>query len=303
MLARILNVSFFIFVLAFLVNVQDAIAADKISLVHMVPGAWIDGIKAWNKFLLYCGNSLIMLLAAPRAFTKMVMPAAKAVLFFALALIASLFLVMAQPANAQTASTPALAPLPVALPVKAPLLPASSPCVINNCTGWYAGVGLTGNGTNADIVGSGLNQSIFAAGGQLDIHGGYQFWNGKYFAAAEVGLGYQFQNGAIAVSSSNLTGYELIKFGGSLSGLFNTNSSAVGQSPITIPQALAEALISPYFAIGAIQRNGVSQWATGAGADFLLATNWDLDLRYLYAPAVNNVKDENLITLGLNRHF
>lgn len=174
-----------------------------------------------------------------------------------------------------------------------------SPCLINNCTGWYAGVGLTGNGTNADIIGSGLSQSVFAAGGQFDVHGGYQFWNGTYFAAAEVGLGYQFENGAaVQVKATNITGYEILKFGGSLSGILNTSAS-----PITIPTVLSKALISPYFAIGAVQHQGVSQWATGAGADFLLATNWDLDLRYLYAPAVNGVAADNLVTIGLNRHF
>ena len=61
--------------------------------------------------------------------------------------------------------------------------------------------------------------------------------------------------------------------------------------------------MSPYVAVGAIQHNVVSQFATGAGADFLLATNWDLDLRYMYAPAVGRIGAENLVTLGLNRHF
>lgn len=185
-----------------------------------------------------------------------------------------------------------------AVVAKAPTTTTST-CTINNCTGWYAGVGLTGNGTNADIVGSGLSQSVFAAGAQIDLHGGYQFWNGTYFAAVEAGIGYQFTNGgAIQLNGNQLAGYEIIKLGGSLSGLLNT-----GSSPITIPAALSNALISPYVAVGAIQHNGVSQFATGAGADFLIATSWDLDLRYMYAPAIGDATAQNLITIGLNRHF
>ncbi|WP_439398747.1 hypothetical protein ACRQ5Q_15245 [Bradyrhizobium sp. PMVTL-01] len=185
----------------------------------------------------------------------------------------------------------------MATPTKAPAY--VSTCTVNNCTGWYAGIGLTGNGTNANIVGSGLNESVFAAGAQVDLHGGFQFWNGSYFAAVEAGIGYQFTNGgAIQLNGNQLAGYEIIKFGGSLSGLLNTSSS-----PIAIPTALSSALISPYFAIGAIQHNGVSQFATGAGAGFLLATNWDLDVRYMYAPAIGNATAQNLVTIGLDRHF
>ncbi|SHG92566.1 hypothetical protein [Bradyrhizobium erythrophlei] len=281
------NISMAILLLAFLIDVEGAIANDKISLVGMVPAAWIEAIKAWDKFLLFCGTSLIGLLAAPGAFTKRVAGAAAAVLVAFALLTATVSTAHAADVVTTTATT------------SAAVTPATqNNCLINSCTGWYAGVGLTGNGTNADILGSGLNGSVFAAGGMLDMHGGYQLWNGTYFAAVEAGLGYQFQNGAIAVTTNNLTGYEIVKFGGNLSGLVNNASS-----PIAIPSSLSNVLMSPYFAMGAIQRDGVSQWATGAGAAFLLATNWDLDIRYLYAPAAGNVGSDNLVTIGLNKHF
>src|SRR5713226_5844829 len=76
------------------------------------------------------------------------------------------------------------------LPVKAiPYL--STPCAAGSCSGWYAGFGVAGDGSNADIVGQGINGSVFAAGGILKAQGGYQFWNGNWFAALDLSLGYE----------------------------------------------------------------------------------------------------------------
>lgn len=194
------------------------------------------------------------------------------------------------------------------LAVKAPSgLFASTPCTPTSCSGWYVGFGLTGNGTNADIVGSGINGSIFAAGGALDLHGGYQFWNGQYFAALEGGIGYQFTNGGAPLSGSNVTGYEIVKLGIGLQSLFNTTTATTvpGQTdaPISIPAALSNALISPYIALGGIQTRGVSVWANGAGAEFVLASHYNLDLRYMYAAPQQNLGAVQQVTLGLNYHF
>lgn len=75
-----MNISLLIFILAVLVDVEGAIASDKISLAHMFPVAWIDSIKAWDSFLCYVGTSLMGALAAPAAFRGKVASAAVAVL-------------------------------------------------------------------------------------------------------------------------------------------------------------------------------------------------------------------------------
>ena len=199
-----------------------------------------------------------------------------------------------------------------ALPFKAPV---SSPCTLQGCSGFYLGVGLSGTGTNADIVGNGVNGSVFAAGGIIDVHGGYQLWNGQYFAAFEGGIGNQFQPSQplSSLGAGSLVGYEKIKLGLGLTGLFNQPSGtpASGQAPaaINIPASIAAALISPYLTTGAMQRNGVSQWISGAGAEFLLASHWNLNLEYVYGAPVsktspfNGAPPLNLVTLGLNYHF
>jgi opacity protein-like surface antigen len=200
------------------------------------------------------------------------------------------------------------------LPFKAPAY-VTAPCTLQSCSGFYVGMGLSGSGTNADIVGSGINNSVFAAGGVIDVHGGYQFWNGTFFAAFEGGIGNTFQpNQPIsALGAKSLTGYEIIKLGAGLQGLFTQPSGtpAPGQAPaaINIPSQIASLLMSPYFVTGAMQRNGVSQWITGAGAEFLLASHWNLDLRYVYGAPINSTSPLNgapalnLVTLGLNYHF
>ena len=191
----------------------------------------------------------------------------------------------------------------------------STPCTLTSCSGWYAGMGLSGSGTNANIIGNGIQGSVFSAGGDIDIHGGYQLWNGTYFAAGEVGIGNSFQPNQLVSSlgAKTLTGYEVVKLGGTLGGLFSqpTGTPVAGQAPaaINIPASSASILMSPYFVTGAMQRYGVSQWITGAGAEFLLASHWNLDLRYVYGAPVTSTTPTgslpplNLVTVGLNYHF
>lgn len=182
-------------------------------------------------------------------------------------------------------------------------------CTLMSCSGWYAGVGLTGIGTNANIIGNGLSGSVFAAGGEIDIHGGYQLWNGTYFAAAEAGIGNVFQpNQSIStLGKGSITGYEIVKLGYGLQGLFNVNTApaAASQAPsgINIPSSIAGSLMSPYILMGAQQRAGISQWINGAGAEFLLASQWNMDLRYTYASPSGALPSDNKVTIGLNYHF
>jgi hypothetical protein len=55
--------------------------------------------------------------------------------------------------------------------------------------------------------------------------------------------------------------------------------------------------------LGAVQRKGISEWVTGAGSEFVLAQNWNLDIRYLYAPTQSGLDAMNLVTIGANYHF
>src|SRR6266852_5887337 len=167
------------------------------------------------------------------------------------------------------------------LPVKATPYLSATPCAAGSCSGWYAGFGILGDGTNVDVIGNGINGSVFAAGGAIKVHGGYQFWNGNWFAAIEGGVGYEFTR----ASSSNLPitnnfgskfiGTELIKLGYNF---FPSTQSAVvvpSQSPIPlVSPANFFAATTPYMVFGGMQRRGKSLWVNGAGAETIIAAGW-----------------------------
>lgn len=194
-------------------------------------------------------------------------------------------------------------------PVKAPAV--ATVCAPGNCSGFYAGFGLTGNGTNADIVGNGINGSVFAAGGAVDIHGGYQLWNGAIYAAAEGKLGYWFNSAVSAgvpVTNNNLgnsfMGMELIKLGYNFFPSSQTASTVTGQSPVPlIVPANLLAATTPYFVFGGMQRKGISEWVNGAGLTTIVASGWSTYAEYLYAPAQQGQPANQIVSVGLNRHF
>jgi hypothetical protein len=142
----------------------------------------------------------------------------------------------------------------------------------------------------------------------LDVHAGYQLWNGTYFAAAEAGIGNQFQpTQSLSSLGSSLEGYEKVKLGIGLSGLLGgaLAPATPSQAPtgINIPATIANTLMSPYVQIGAQQRKGISQMISGAGAEFLLASHWNLDIGYTYAPAVGSLSSENKVKMSVDYHF
>ena len=187
-------------------------------------------------------------------------------------------------------------------------LPASTPCTPTSCSGFYVGAFMAGNGTNADIVGNGINGSVFAGGGIPGIDVGYQLANGTYFAAAEAAIGYQVSvatgvnstTGSAGGNESGIFAQEIFKVGGSLGSLLGT------QNPINVPSQLQAALISPYVLVGAVERPWANGWATGAGATFDLAPQMFLDIRYEYinygvaGVGALTFNSENLVTVGLN---
>lgn len=194
------------------------------------------------------------------------------------------------------------------IPLKAPALFASSPCVPQNCSGWYAGFGVLGDGNNIDIAGNGINGSVFSSGGALKVQGGYQFWSGSLFAAIEGGAGYEFatnSQGLNVSGGSKFIGTELVKLGYNFfSSAPATAMTSPSQAAFTFP-AVSSVLASstPYFNFGGMQRRGVSEWVNGAGVQTVIAAGWSSDLQYLYAPAQQGLPAASVVSIGINKHF
>lgn len=195
-------------------------------------------------------------------------------------------------------------------PAKAVPFASTSPCVPMSCSGWYAGFGILGDGSNADIVGNGINGSVFSSGGAIKLQAGYQLWNGAFFAAIEGGVGYEFTTNSSAglpiaeKSGSKFIGTELVKLGYNF---FPQAASAVttpSQSPIplVVPANLL-ASTTPYFVFGGMQRRGISEWVNGAGMQTVIAAGWSTDLKYLYAPSQQGVPATSVVMFELNKHF
>jgi hypothetical protein len=190
--------------------------------------------------------------------------------------------------------------------------PAAAPvtCAPGSCSGWYSGFGFMGEGTNVDIVGVGLNNSLFSAGGAIKVQGGYQLWSGPLLAAIEGGLGYEFTtaNSANLVVApkfgSKFIGTELIKLGYNFFPSSQSATTAPSQSPLPllVPANLLAAS-TPYFTFGGMQRNGKSLWVNGAGIDTVIAAGWSTSVKYLYAPAQQGQNATNVVMFEVNKHF
>lgn len=190
-------------------------------------------------------------------------------------------------------------------------------CTQMSCSGWFVSADLTGVGSNADIIGQGLSNSVFAGGGMIGGSFGYQFWNGTYFGAVEAGCSYDASSTFTLAGNKRYFCNQTIKLGGALSGLIPTSAPTPSQGPasISIPSALENALIAPYVLVGAAERPWGTGWDTGAGAQFIIASGWNLKLEYHYikygtgstAPIstglVTTASTENLVRLGLQKMF
>ena len=192
------------------------------------------------------------------------------------------------------------------MPVKAL---AASACAPGACSGWYAGFGILGDGSNADVIGNGINGSVFSTGGALKLQGGYQLWNGPWFAAIEGGVGYEFTtnssaNVVINNRGSRFIGTELVKLGYNF---FPSTQSAVvspSQSPVPlIVPANLMAATTPYLTFGGLQRRGISEWVNGVGVQTIIAAGWSTDVKYLYAPSQQGIPATSIVMFDLNRHF
>jgi hypothetical protein len=190
-------------------------------------------------------------------------------------------------------------------PYKAPATPFV--CNTNQCTGWFAGVTLMGAGSNADIIGQGLDNSVFANGGVVGGVIGAQYWMNGIFLGVENTLGYSFGNPATVgngQASVGGSGIDIFWFeaGGSLGDLFGS-----GTTPVAINNALISDLIAPYFGTGpAVAFSGNSTigsssfWTSGAGVRYLLPNaNRPILLDFKYVYGVNN----NTVGLASNKNL
>ena len=206
-----------------------------------------------------------------------------------------------------TAALAQTAPKPIFV-TKAPIVRAAPTpvCTTSFCTGFYFGGGIDGNGTNADILGSGLSGSVFGAGAIPSVDAGYQFWNGSILYGVEVGVGYVVPTASsintvdVNPAQKGFIGYQELQVGGKLSGLFGTNSP-----PPTVPTLLAADLIAPYVAIGVGETTGATALSTGAGLKFAISANGLLDIGYRFMPFNSTsgpvvVKNDNLIRVRFN---
>lgn len=222
-------------------------------------------------------------------------------LFLAGLVLAVLFACIG-PASAQTA-TPAPAPIVAkAPPVYNFAAPQPAACSAASCPAFYTGGTLIGIGGNADLIGGGLNNSIFQGGGMVGVDAGYRFWNGSWYFGGEVSALLQSQAGGNVTNFApgGFVGIAGVKLGGNAAAFFDQGSTPATQGAISIPQQLKSSLMAPYIEFADVIRSNGSEFATGAGAEFVIGGGWTMDVAYLYAPAINSMAALNLIKLGIN---
>lgn len=218
-------------------------------------------------------------------------------------LLSALALLIASPALA--------ADLPVkAALAQAPVIPTCA--VAGPCTGFTLGFHLEGAGSNADILGSGLNGSIFNDGAGLGVQAGYQFWNGQFFIAGEAGgTFYTGSNPALATIvglNPNWSADVVAKAGYGINGLFN--SPPAGTQPITPIQALNGAMLTPYFIVGERFRDHLNGFIAGAGVAYSLGGHSEVFVDYKHVTYNQNtlagliqIGSEQSVTAGYNYKF
>lgn len=213
------------------------------------------------------------------------------------------------PFLALAALTGAAAAADLKVPLKAPVKPTPVACSLTQCNVWFIGVGIYGAGSNIDIIGQGISNSVFANGGLVMPTVGGQVWYNNMFLGAENMAGWAFGapssiNGAATTMQGGLDVFWM-EAGGSLGTLFGS-----GSQPVAINSALATDLISLYVGTGPAQPFGNSSlgtksfWTTGAGARYLIPTPSPLllDVKYVFGNNQNNVglvSNKNLQIVGV----
>lgn len=201
------------------------------------------------------------------------------------------------------------------------------PCTVQMCSGFYVGGHVEGLGSNADIVGSGINGSIFAQGAGLGVQVGYQVWNGSFFFGGEIGAtGYASGNTPFVatVAGNNVDARWSVdylgKIGYGLGNLFNSGPATPSQGPVNVIQSLNAAMVSPYFLVGGRTRSFGTGLVSGGGLEYTLGGGWNAFAEYLHvdynktvagmgsgSPIIQAgpvlIGTENVVRGGVNRMF
>ncbi len=191
------------------------------------------------------------------------------------------------------------------MPTKA--LPA--PIVVVSPYAWlnglFIGMGVSGSGTNFDVLGNGVNGSINANGTIMDVHASYKYYDGTRYAAVTAGCGVSMAMNASAaggIPSDNLMCMELIDAGGFLGNVIDISNSI-------LPDAFKGAI--PFATMGAAQRMSKTGRVGGVGAIMPIAnSSWVMGARYLnidYSNAqvspIDTMKTENYVGFFVERKF
>ncbi len=214
------------------------------------------------------------------------------------AIVVGFFLMYGGSAHAQTVSQKAV------FVTKAPVVavvPAPTGCQQLSCTGLFAGAVIYGIGGNAAILQNGLNNSVFAGGGDFGFNIGGQYWDGKYYVGVDTELMLESQNKtgvtSFAGASGGFVGVVHFKLGGNLVALV-----ANGPSPIAVP-ALASSFMASYIDNCSAFRKGGTQYCAGAGQEFWLAKNLTLDVLYDYGAPTKNFNALQNVGAKVAYHF
>lgn len=194
------------------------------------------------------------------------------------------------------------ADIPTKAPVSAPI--TATYCTPTECTGFYFGGHMDEAGGSLNVVATGLSglaTNQFSLGADL----GYQYWDGKWFLAAELLGDYGLTtNGSIpGGGNSALWGFgALAKIGYNLIGAITPNGSP------SLPAGLT--VIAPYAIVGDWTRSWGSGFAAGAGIEGWLANNLTVHIDYIHVnynnAAINPIvtqQTEDMVIGGIDYHL
>lgn len=193
------------------------------------------------------------------------------------------------------------------LTLKAPLAPVPA-CSLTLCTGWLVGANLGNDGSNLNVISTGLS-GVASTGLFIGGDGGYEFYNGQWYFSARGFVDYDYSQKAGPVAPSDKLAYgAYVSVGYSLATLFG---AATTGTPVTLPQQLMSALMTPTVHVGTCRRHSQECLLSGAGVEALLATNWTLNADYFNfnyganGSAGNGLKraSENEFLASINYHF
>jgi hypothetical protein len=179
-------------------------------------------------------------------------------------------------------------------------------CTNAMCSGWYLGGGIEGAGPIA------TGQADLTNGAGINIHGGYQLWNGSWFAAAEVGAtGYFGAStftplGGSTVSPGRWSVDYLAKGGYGLQGLFSAGNTTTPSQGLFAN--LNANLISPCVIVGGRTRQFGTGFVSGGCIEYAIGNGWNVGVEYLnvnYNTSVGSVSigHESSVALKFNRMF